>query len=429
MSDQQPFFRDLSGAASSELGIPAHDVGEASRIATAEEMDRIRALGRPRLPKPELPPIKAPILSEDFTERIAQLDEEIYERGLTVDKELLVSLGKERFEQLLAADRKIPRSTLGSNVDVTQFSSVQSALHAFEASSVPRRTTREQVAASGKERDQVRRIASFDDLWKFTSERREVIDDIFACRDLFESLVFAQSMLERLSKDGRLRSRFFCGGKGRRVELLRDWFSVLQGSLVSVTLKQPRWHLMSWLANEKSPSPSLLDLARDFFSVRTASKAQLQIAEAVVDGFLRDLHEWLLWDFVGRRTRQSIDVERLASWRRDLRKRFRAISNFHDEVRATFFKDVGYGLESHREFDGAKHRLFFERTIGRLLATAGGVMAVATKETCNGALIARFEDSLLIEGEPPKQRAALSAELAKVFIGANFQIEFEGAKS
>ena len=48
-------------------------------------------------------------------------------------------------------------------------------------------------------------------------ERQEVIDDIYTFRDLFESLLFGQSMLEGLAKDGRLRSHFFTGGKGPNV--------------------------------------------------------------------------------------------------------------------------------------------------------------------------------------------------------------------
>ena len=76
----------------------------------------------------------------------------------------------------------------------------------------------------------MRRITGFVDLWKVTSERQEVIDDIYSFRDAFESLCFGQSMLERLSTDGRLRSRFLCGGKGRKVGYFPDWLTVLRRS-------------------------------------------------------------------------------------------------------------------------------------------------------------------------------------------------------
>jgi hypothetical protein len=428
--EQQPFFRDLSGGRTSEIGIPTHDVAEASRVAAQEQMQRESALyGRPRLPKPELPPIKAPILSEDFRERIAQLDEEIYERGLTVDKELLLSLGKERFEQLLAADRKISRSTLGSNVDVTQFSSVQAALHAYEASSVPRRTTREQVAGAGKERDAVRLIKNFDDLWKFTGERREVINDIFTCRDLFENVCFAQSMLEQLSKDGKLRSRFFCGSSNKRkIELFDAWQSVLRGSLMSVKLVQPLFSLMSWLSEEKAEPPSAIDLAREFNNVRSPSKEQMQLAQALLDGFVLDYDGWALWQFVGRRTRTVQEQARLSAFRTQLARRYLRVSDFHAEMRAAFFKDVGFGAESHHEFDALRHRMFLGRTIERLADTASAVIALAIKET-HSSPVARFQDSLLIEGKPPKQRAQISAQLAAAFPRSAFELEFADVQS
>ena len=54
-------------------------------------------------------------------------------------------------------------------------------------------------------------------------------------------------MLERLSPDGRLRSRFLCGGADAKVDLFRQWLAVLQGPLVSVTLVQPLFGLMAWL--------------------------------------------------------------------------------------------------------------------------------------------------------------------------------------
>jgi hypothetical protein len=223
MTEPQPYFAPLSSG--HPAGFTQHDVAEASRIASEEQMARDAALGRPRLPKPELPPIKAPVLPEDFRQRVADLDQEILARGVAIDADKLFQLGKQRFEHLLAAERKIVLH--GSRTDLTAFCNVQSVLGVYEAPGVPRRKMIEQAAGTGKERDVVRRISDFGDLWKATGERAEDIADIYSFRDKFESLAFGQSMLAQLSKDGRLRSRFFCGGRRRKVDLFRDWFPFL----------------------------------------------------------------------------------------------------------------------------------------------------------------------------------------------------------
>ena len=87
----------------------------------------------------------------------------------------------------------------------------------------------------------MRRIAGWSDLWKVTQERREVIDDLYAFHDAFESLRFGQTMLEGLAKDGRLRSHFFTGGTGPNVAYFNDWLPVVQGSLTNVKLDRPLW--------------------------------------------------------------------------------------------------------------------------------------------------------------------------------------------
>ena len=52
----------------------------------------------------------------------------------------------------------------------------------------------EQLARSGEQREQARKISGFDDLWKNTAERREVIDGVYAFHDAFASLMLGQSM-------------------------------------------------------------------------------------------------------------------------------------------------------------------------------------------------------------------------------------------
>jgi hypothetical protein len=419
MNEPQPYFAPLSSG--HPAGFTQHDVAEASRIASEEQMARDAAMGRPRLPKPELPPIKAPVLPEDFGTQVADLDQEIFARGVPVSSEKLFELGKERFTDLLAADRKVVLH--GSRTDLTEFHNVQSVLGVYEAPGVPRRKMIEQAAGTGKERDAVRRISDFSDLWKATQERAEDIANIYSFRDKFESLAFGQSILAQLSKDGRLRSHFFCGGRGRKLDLLRNWFSVLEPRLASVALVQPRFHLLAWLSDEKSPPASLVDLAREFFGVRAPAGAQTQIAQAALDGFLLDFDGWSFWDFVGRQTRTAIHPDRLAGWRQNLRKRFPAISNFHADARAAFYRDVGFGFESHQQFEPTHHRSFIDRLVQNFLEQVSQVLALAVEDVYPKGLVARFEGQVFATGKI-KPSAKISAHLAKAFPGSAFELEF-----
>jgi hypothetical protein len=413
---------DLSGAPMSEV-ISRHDVKEAAEIASREEMAYLRAMGRPRTPQPELPAIKEPVLSDDWPQRIDDLDEAIFGRGIGVDRDRFLSLGRKRFAELLVADRKAPRSTVGSGLDLTRFENVQQLLQAYQATTVPARKMREQLAGSGKERDQVRNISDFDDLWK-SGERKQVLDDIDGFRRRFESLCLGQSIVSGLSKDGRLRSHFLCGGRGRKIALLHEWLSVLERPLTIVSLRLPTYHLLAWLADEQAASPDPVDLARGFFAVRAPTESQIQMAQAVLEAFLFDLGGWESWEFIGRQTRSSVHVETLAGWRKVLEKRFPAIASFHAQVRSGCFVQRGFGAEYHHEFQPEKHRVFLDRTVRRYLRRLSGVLALALDETLPNKIVGRFEGQVWCKGKPPKQRAEISAPLDKAFPGAILPLEF-----
>jgi len=429
----EPYFRPFgppSAFSSAEAAQAAATEAEetraaASREASARDMAYVAALGGHTVTRFALPPVKAPVLPQDFAQRLAGLDEAIYKRGIAVDADKLLALGKERFERLLELDRKARSNTavIGTRTDLTDFASVQFALSAFESATVPARTTIEQLNGSGKDREQARKITGFADLWKDTRERQETIADIYSFRDLFESLVFGQSMLDNLGDDGRLHSRFFCGGKGRKLEYLHHWLGVLHNPLVSVTLVQPLWHLLMWLTGEKASPPSRIDLARDFFTVRSPTLPQIRLADAVLDGFLLGYTEWALWEYVGRQTRTMPDAVRLGTWRKALAARYPRVSGFQHEVRTSFYRDVGYGHESHREFDASGHRSFIDRTVHVLLRQVSAVLALALETAFPNSVVARFEGQVLCHGKP-KLRAAITAHLAAAFPGSTFQVEF-----
>jgi hypothetical protein len=123
-----------------------------------------------------------------------------------------------------------------------------------------------------------------------------------------------------------------------------------------------------------------------------------------------------------------IDQARLSAFRTQLARRYLRVSDFHAQVRAAFFKDVGFGAESHHEFDSVRHRVFLERTIEKLLDTAAAVLACALKET-HSVLVSRFQGEVLVEGKVAKQRAQISARLAAAFPRSAFELEFAELQS
>jgi hypothetical protein len=122
---------------------------------------------------------------------------------------------------LLAADRaaRTLQRVINIRVDLTSWPSVYHALAqtgALGQVPVPPRKTFETLYGVNKEVDEVRAVGGFVDLWKLSRVQPQAIRAISAFRDVFESLVFGQSMLERLSEDGHLRSRLSLAGGGRR---------------------------------------------------------------------------------------------------------------------------------------------------------------------------------------------------------------------
>jgi hypothetical protein len=426
--ESQPFFRDLRGGRTSEIGIPTHDRAEAAKFAADEEMQRIQALGRPHIAQPQLPQLKRAVLSEAFAQRVKALDDEIFKRGVAVNKERLCSLGNERFAQLIELDCKLERQRFGSNLDAASFFSVQNALGAFESPTVARRSMREQVSGAGKERDEVRRITDWQDLFKATHERQETLNAIYEFRRQFESLLLAQSMLERLSKDSRVRSRLFTGGRGRKVEIFNDdWLSVLEGSLTRVSLPQTLFHLVAWLSNEKAEPLSTLSLARAFFNVRSPSREQERVAQVVCDSFLLGYDGWPLWQRVGRETRTMQEQGRLSTWRTELARHFLCVTDFHAEIRAAFMQDVGYGYEAHRMLDQKGYRAFIDRIVQERLDAISSLLALGVDEVAPRTIVARFGSWLLVDTKTDLEgkRASICRQLAAAFPDSSFRIEFD----
>ena len=174
-----------------EYSTPTHDkkFSEAlSREAGERDMAMVRALNPPSRTAPTEPEVRTAILPDDFKEQFARADREIYGRGVAVDRERLLSLGKERFTRLLETDRaaRSTQRTIGSKTDLTRWASVEFAFanRGLLTATIPRRKTAEVYSGQGADREAAAQISAFDDLWKITSEP-VAVRDIFAFRDEF----------------------------------------------------------------------------------------------------------------------------------------------------------------------------------------------------------------------------------------------------
>jgi hypothetical protein len=317
------------------VGTSTANLSGASAEAGEREMALNQAMaGGGRTSALELPTLRAPKLAKDFQARLDELDEAIHQRGVAVDRDKLLELGKEQFTRLLSLDRaarELQRITRPST-DLGVWSSVQFSFQQAGAwiTSVPRRRTAEVNSGSGLDREEAGRLGSFGDLWKISGSQ-PTVSAIYQFHDQLISLIFGQSLLERLNDDGRARSYSFANGSETKAALFRQWLAVLDHPHFTVKLTDPLWHIVSFWAGERTPAPT--DLAQVFLGVRAPSASQLLLCEAMWGGFLLGHSGWSLWDYVGRHARQAVDVKLLEQWRQALGARFPAVAGFHAGLR------------------------------------------------------------------------------------------------
>ena len=401
-----------------------------SQAASSEQAERedalLRAINPPRMQRIEPPSLRAPVLPDGFAEQAAALDEEIFNRGVAIDRDRLVSLGRQRFAELLALDRTARSLQRVLINDFSSFASVESGFSRVSPliANVPRRRTADVVAGRGLDREAVSKIESFDDVWKATTAHAPTIRNIYNFRGTFETLIFGESMFERLSRDGRVRSRLFCGGHGRKVALFNNWLGALDAAHVKITIEQPIFSAIAWVSGEKTPCADATELARDFFNMRAPAQTQLALAQPIFEGFLLGKNSWDLWQHVGNAARVAIEHDHLEVWRKELARRYSAITHFHDTLRGYFFREVSSHGHGHHQFDAAAHRNYVERELHKLVDFVSLLAAQAVEET--GVCMARFSDWLLVEGKPETvSTEKISSQLAAAFRGATFNVTVE----
>ena len=106
MDVQQTFYTSYGATVAG----PTHDKSGSEtlrREAAQREMAYVRALsGAPQRPRSSVPEIRQADLPDEFSSRVAELDKAIAGRGVAVDRAGLLSLGTQRFAELLVADRE-----------------------------------------------------------------------------------------------------------------------------------------------------------------------------------------------------------------------------------------------------------------------------------------------------------------------------------
>jgi hypothetical protein len=409
----------------------------ASREAAEREAAYLQSLNAPAAQNIPPPSLRQPIVPSGFVEAVDAFDEDVFSRGVGIDRERLLAIGKERFEQLLLLDREARaiQRVIGTNTDLTSWFAVMQAFAlkgALSASAVPGLKIKDQFSRRGADRERAAKIERFEQLWKASQEPQSV-RAVYRFHDAFASLVFGQSLLERTEDDGRVRSHFFCGGKGKRVRFFRHWLGALQGSHFSVTLVDPISQLIAWLANERTAIPTAEDLAKDFFGVRVPSVHQQRTAEAAFHAFvLGHSASWDTWSFIGNKTRAQPDIHVVEFWRMELVKRYPRIQSFHDELRAAFYKPVSGRDSAHFQLDESAFRQFIDHSMRMLLNRLSALVAIAIEETLPQSVCARFEDFILCQStSKTKHRATLDAKifakLQQAFPNSSFDFRIEGA--
>ena len=415
----------------SETAATQHGVTGASREAIGREMAIMRDLngGFAKPPVP-LPQLRAPQLAHDHAQRVAALDEKICERGVAIDRTKLLSLGKMRFAQLLAAERETrSERVIGTRCDLTSFASVLFALSqagVLTHMAVPAPSMSEQLAGVDAQLEAARKIESFADLWKLSNSEPRAVRAIYAFRDIFESLVFGQSLFTWIESDDHVYNNLFArGSSAEKVRLFEAWLSALKGAHYRVNILNSLQAIVFWLAGENSVPPEPHDLARDCFAVRLPSQQQITFAAALFEGWLLAHKDWALWQHVGRVTRTLPDKALLERGRLKLRKRFRSIDVFHEQLAAQFYKRTG----DHSEFEPVRHRTFFATMLARLRSCVSQIAALATEENSpanRAPVVARFRDQLLCVGKPkPQLSERIAAALSGTFPRSAFKIEIE----
>ena len=409
-----------------------HEISLAvSREEAEREMAYLRALNAPATLKIPLPSVRQPALPSGFSDAIDAFDDEIFKRGIAVSRDKILALGRKRFLELLALDRqaRTEQRVIGTNCDFTSWPSVCTTFMNAGGlnTGIARRKTSEAWTGAGEDRERAAQFSGFGDLWKSTSEPRAV-RHIAAFRDKFESLLLGLSLFDHLADDGKIRSRFF--SQGRPAGSFADWLGVLEQPHMAITLLDPTGSLICWMANEKTPAPRPLEFARDIFGIRAPSVHQIKVAAALWRAFILGYtNPWDIWNFIGRETRVRTETNAIEIWRKELVKRYRAITAFHDALRPAFYKPVG-GRDAHFQFDERAHRQFIATNARWLINRLSAVTAMAIEETLPQSVVARFDDFVLCETTSNAQRKAtldarVSEKLQAAFPGSDFRFRID----
>jgi hypothetical protein len=398
-----------------DAGIDSESVvAAASSEAAAREHAYLRALNEPPSRIARIAPesiLRQPNLPEDFAQQVAALDEKIYRKGIAIDRERVLAIGKKGFTALLSADHegRQEQRVVSASCDLSDWGSVFMAfVHcgALDQMSVPKRKMHEQLHGVAGELDDVRTLSGFGDVWKVFSAQPRAVRAIQVFRRRFDSLVLGANLLERLSDDGRVRSRFFCGGSGRKLVLLNDWVKAPH----VISLERQNRGVLFWLARESVPPPDIIELTREFYRVRAPTAEQAAFVRASLEGYCHGLSEWRLWEFVGRETQQPPDQFLLKQLHEQLKNRFKRVQIFQHELKQCFLRREG----DHYKLDSRSYHQFLDATIAQVRDAVSAVAALAAEQDSPGIVMARFQNALWLEHEP-KSAKTISEALNKAF--------------
>ena len=396
---------------------------EAAQLEMSRQRDRDRSYVRKLTP--DMIELKKPELSENHSKRVMDLRGRIYDRGLQFDSAKLVKRGGELFEELCAADRECrTQRVFGTRCDFTSFDSVKHALAASGAIGNIEVPQRSMLARRNPELHALARVDSFACFWKSYPLEPRAIVRLYAFHDTFTQLVMGKSIHSWLEHDGQIHHRSLARGAGEKVNLFEAWLPTLRGKHHRVFIRNAVGTLVHWLSDEKASLPDACSLAKEWCGVRVPSEDQTKLAGAVLDGFLRGLSGWTLWELAGRAIRKPPEQVAIQKWHAELAQRFPRIAQFHRDVAAHFWKPLG---GDNHEFEAGLCREFVDRKLEELQEGVADVAALTINENAPAdasPVAARFREWILCTGDPkPGTSERVAERLATVFPGARFEVE------
>jgi len=393
------------------------------------------AIRRPGQPPPFEP--KVPTGTVDEVQLAAIMDA-INANGLFIERQKLIEHGQAGFARLLLAGREL-RKQIHLKVEPTSFAQLSGWLSNLFPSPLQPLGLTEQL--HGEKFPPEARITGLDDIWKCPPD--PLLHKLYAHWQLFQSLVFGQSLIDAADSDNRIRSPFWASGftsgvnKDRLLELLDGWKAFVTPpsgeTFIAIELKDLLVNAVAWLADDSELAQADYHaLARELTSLRVPPEREIAKAHRLTEAFSLGLDARLApdkpaletWDYLNGLERDHTKVRHQLGM---VAKRFPSTAQWLGEVIAASMVPVPTNQDGATyEFNSSLFRSSLNAAIWRVTYHARALAALAVEETCqeSSRLAAAIGDRLIVctalKGITKQQLVAKCQEAVTVALQSAF---------